>query len=320
MNCFLVTGSAGFIGSSLCEELLKNSDCKVVGIDNFDDFYPREFKEKNISSLRNDKNYFFHEIDIKNSTDLQKIFAKYQPSQVIHLAANAGVRPSLQNPKKCHENNIFGTLNILEVCREFKVPKLIFASSSSVYGQMTEFPFHEEMKIDKPISPYASTKLSCEHLCYTYSHLYNLQVVILRFFTAYGPRQRPDLAIHKFSDLIFSEKEIEIYGDGKTKRDYTYISDILQGIIGAMNYNKTKYEIFNLGESRAVELGYLTTLLEKNLGKKATIKYRDKQAGDVDVTYANIDKARNLLGYSPKTHIETGIKLFTDWFLLNKIS
>jgi len=209
-------------------------------------------------------------------------------------------------------------LNILEICKEFKISKMVFASSSSVYGQMKQFPFREDMNLDHPISPYSSTKLSCEHLCYTYSHLYNIQTVILRFFTVYGPKQRPDLAIHKFSNLLTSEKEIEIYGDGKTKRDYTYISDTIQGVISAMKYDKSRFEVFNIGESRAIELCYLIELLEKNLGIKAKIKFCQNQPGDVDITYADISKASELLGYKPTTSIEDGIKLFVNWFLSNQ--
>ena len=318
MQYFFITGSAGFIGSSLCEELLKDQNNLVIGIDNFDDFYPRQTKEVNLAKLKESKNFLFYEADIKSSESLKKIASDHKIDQIVHLAANAGVRPSLLDPRKYYDNNVLGTLNALELCREFKIPKLIFASSSSVYGQMQEFPLRENMNLGQPISPYASTKLACEHLCYTYSHLYNIKIAALRFFTVYGPKQRPDLAIHKFSNLIFNDKEIEVYGDGKTKRDYTFISDIIGGIIGAINYDKTPFEIFNLGESRSIELSYLINLLEINLGKKAKIKYCPKQPGDVDATYADISKALELLNYKPQTAIEDGIKIFAQWFLSNQ--
>lgn len=315
---FLITGVGGFIGSSLCEELIKNPNFTIIGIDNFDDFYPRKIKEKNLINLKKNTNFHFFERDILSYDDLQHIAKQHNFNQVIHLAANAGVRPSLINPKKYYENNVLGTLNILELCKNFKIAKMIFASSSSVYGQMKDSPFDETMNLSQPISPYASSKLAGEHLCYTYSHLYNLQIIALRFFTVYGPRQRPDLAIHKFSNLIYNHQEIEMFGNGKTKRDYTFIDDIINGIIGAINYSKTQFEIFNLGESKPIELEYLIHLIEKNLGKKAKIRNSPTQLGDVDNTFANINKAIDLLGYKPKIDIEDGLKIFIKWFLSNQ--
>jgi UDP-glucuronate 4-epimerase len=233
---------------------------------------------------------------------------------IVHLAARAGVRPSLAQPLLYAETNVNGTINLLEMAREFSIKKFVFGSSSSVYGINSKVPFSEEDKIEKTISPYAATKAAGEHFCHCYSHLYGMQIVALRFFTVYGARQRPDLAIHKFARQILAGRPIQIFGDGKTRRDYTYIDDIIQGVRAAMDYEKTPFEIFNLGESQTVELSYLIELLEENLGTKAIIERKPEQPGDVPITFADISKAQKLLGYNPKTKIEKGIEKFIDWF------
>ncbi len=313
---FLITGGAGFIGSHLTDRLL-SADCHIVCVDNFDDFYPKTIKEANIKNHLNHENYSFYNADIVNPEDLKPIFEKHNITNIIHLAANAGVRPSLENPAKYAKTNINGTINLLELTKEYGIKKFIFGSSSSVYGSRKDGPFREDMKIDRPISPYAATKAAGEQICYTYSHLYDINIVCLRFFTVYGPRQRPDLAIHKFSKLINDGKPIPVFGDGTTKRDYTFINDILQGIIAAINYDKTQYEIFNLGESNTVELKYLIELIEENIGKKAIIDWQPLQQGDVPLTYADVTKSREMLGYNPTTKIEDGLKVFAEWFRKN---
>ncbi len=232
---------------------------------------------------------------------------------IVHLAARAGVRPSLAQPELYAQTNINGTLNLLELSKEYGVEQFVFGSSSSVYGINCKVPFAETDKIQQPISPYAATKAAGELLCHTYSHLYPIRTVCLRFFTVYGARQRPDLAIRKFSRLILEEKPIPLFGDGTTRRDYTYIDDIIQGVRAAIDYTQTDHEVFNLGESQTVELKELIRLLEENLGKKAIINYQPMQPGDVPQTFADITKAQNLLGYEPKTKIEDGIRKFTDW-------
>ncbi|MDD3150265.1 MAG: GDP-mannose 4,6-dehydratase [Candidatus Gastranaerophilales bacterium] len=310
---FLVTGGAGFIGSHVIDGLLKQN-YKVICVDNFDNFYPQSIKQANIKEHLKSPNYSIFNVDIRNFEQLKLIFETSKITDIIHLAALAGVRPSLLQPVKYAETNINGTLNLLELSKKFGVKKFIFGSSSSVYGSRETGPFNEEMKIDKPISPYASTKASCEQICYTYSHLYNLPIICLRFFTVYGPRQRPDLAIHKFAKLMREGKPIPLFGDGTSLRDYTYIDDILNGIFGAINYDKTPFEIVNLGESRTVKLNYLIELLEKNLGISAKIEQYINQPGDVPITYADISKAKELFNYNPKTPIEQGIEKFVKWF------
>ncbi|MCA1637605.1 MAG: GDP-mannose 4,6-dehydratase, partial [Acidobacteria bacterium] len=245
---------------------------------------------------------------------LREVFTENKFDTIVHLAARAGVRPSLQAPKLYVETNINGTLNLLELAREFGIKQFIFGSSSSVYGNNQKAPFAENNKIQEPISPYAATKAAGELLCHTYSHLYNIRTICLRFFTVYGARQRPDLAIHKFSRLISDEKTIEVFGDGKSQRDYTFIDDIIQGVRAAIDYDKSDFEIFNLGESQTVELNYLIELLEKNLNKKAIVERCKAQPGDVLQTFADITKAKNLLNYNPQTKVEEGIKKFIEWF------
>lgn len=308
----LITGVAGFIGSNLIDKLINNFN--IVGIDDFNDFYSPKIKEYNI--LHHLKSNFFklYKIDIANITQLRKVFEENTISKIVHLAARAGVRPSLVDPLLYIKTNITGTANLLELAKEFNVKHFVFGSSSSVYGISDNVPFKEDFNVTKPISPYAATKVAGESLCYTYSHLYEMRVLCLRFFTVYGARQRPDLAIHKFTKLIDEGKPIPVFGDGSTKRDYTYIDDIIQGVISAINYNKTNYDVFNLGESRSIELNMLIELIENNLGKKAIIKRYPTQQGDVPITYADISKAKKILGYNPTTDIEMGIEKFIDWY------
>ncbi|HBG49621.1 MAG TPA: epimerase [Cyanobacteria bacterium UBA9971] len=309
---FLITGGAGFIGSHLADMLIK--DNKVICLDDFNDFYSPDIKRNNVKKHLNNSNYKLYEYDIVDYENIKKIFEENKIDCIIHLAARAGIRPSLTDPILYTKTNIVGTINLLDLAKDYKINKFIMGSSSSVYGERTDDPFNEEMIINKPISPYAATKASNEQMCYTYSRLYGINIVCLRFFTVYGPRQRPDLAIHKFARLIDGGKPIPVFGDGTTKRDYTFIDDILAGIINSIEYNKTPYEIINLGESQTVELNYLIELLEKEIGKKAIIERKPLQPGDVPITYADISKARNLLNYNPETKIEKGLKLFIEWF------
>lgn len=314
----LVTGGAGFIGSHLVENLLAEENRQIVVVDNFNNFYSPEIKRANVSAFLNNPRFRLYETDICEDENLRRVFAENRFDAIVHLAAWAGVRPSLENPKLYAQVNVSGTLNLLEAARDFGVKQFVFGSSSSVYGVNCKIPFSEEDKVSKPISPYAATKAAGELLCHTFSHLYDIRTVCLRFFTVYGARQRPDLAIHKFSRLIWEEKPIPVFGDGATRRDYTYIDDVIQGARAAIDYDKSNYEIFNLGESETVELSHLIELLEKNLGKKAIIARKPMQPGDVPVTFADISKARELLNYNPQTKIEDGIPKFTDWFLGHK--
>ena len=310
----LVTGGAGFIGSHLVERLLNEGDWQITVVDNFNDFYSPEAKRANVSAFLSHQNFTLREIDICDAENLREVFAETEFDVIVHLAARAGVRPSLSEPKLYAETNINGTLNLLELAREFAVEQFVFGSSSSVYGINSKVPFAEDDKISQPISPYAATKAAGELLCHTYSHLYPIRTVCLRFFTVYGARQRPDLAIHKFARLISDNQPIEMFGDGTTRRDYTFVDDIIQGVRAAIDYRETPHEIFNLGESDTVELCELITLLEKNLDKNAVIERKPMQPGDVPQTFADITKARKLLDYNPTTKIEEGIRKFVEWF------
>ncbi len=310
---FLVTGGAGFIGSHLCERLIRGSH-DVVCLDNFNSYYDPELKRRNVQSLLNHPSYRLIEGDILDWELLEKIFKENRFDIVVHLAARAGVRPSIQDPRLYQKVNIEGTLNLLELSSQFSIPKFVFASSSSVYGNNTKIPFSEEDRVDFPISPYAATKKACELLSHTYFSLYGLSVTCLRFFTVYGPRQRPDMAIHKFARLIAEDKEIPIFGDGTSRRDYTYITDIIDGVEKAIE-KCDGYNVYNLGDSRTVELNYLVGLLEKAIGKKANIKYLPDQPGDVTITYADISKAKQELDYNPQISIEEGIQEFVEWYM-----
>ena len=310
----LVTGGAGFIGSHLCERLLQEHH-EVLCLDNMCDYYSPKIKKENIKEISAHPNFTFHKIDITDFKTLENLFMKKSFDLVIHLAAMAGVRSSIENPQLYTNVNINGTLNLLELCRLYCVRKFIFASSSSVYGNNEKVPFSEEDNVDFPISPYAATKKAGELICHTYYKLFDISVVCLRFFTVYGPRQRPDLAIHKFTDLILADKEITVFGKGDTGRDYTYIDDILDGITKSIDYVffGKRYQIFNLGESEVVSLNQMIETLEKVIGKKAKRKYIPMQPGDVNRTYADISKSRNLLNYKPETDFESGIRKFIEW-------
>jgi UDP-glucuronate 4-epimerase len=312
MNIF-ITGAAGFIGSHLSEKLLSEGH-SVTGIDNFDPFYPAEIKRKNLAqSLCSDK-FKFYEGDIRHINGV--VDKKYHPDLVIHLAAKAGVRPSIENPESYISTNINGTFSVLEWMRSNGCKKMVFASSSSVYGN-NKIPFTESDSVDGPISPYAFTKKSCELLNHTYHHLHAFDIINLRFFTVYGPRQRPDLAIHKFFKLIKSDKAIDIYGDGSTGRDYTYIDDIISGIVSSVKRvkeNNSLFETINLGNSKPVLLNELVDTIERMCGKNAERNYKPMQEGDVDRTFADISQAREKLGYNPSTTLENGLKNFLHWY------
>ena len=310
---FLVTGGAGFIGSHVCERLLDLGH-SVWTLDDLNFFYDPAIKQQNIREIQGKgKPFEFVQGDLLDAETLKELFSSVRFDQIIHLAARAGVRPSLQDPALYQRVNVEGTAHLLEIARANKVKKITIASSSSVYGINSKVPFSEDDPIFNPISPYAASKLACEALGHVYHHVYGMDVVMLRFFTAYGPRQRPDLAIHKFTRLIHFGKPIPVFGDGSTARDYTYISDIVDGVM-AVTKKEFGYHVFNLGESQTVRLSYLIELLEKAAGKKAVIDRQPAQPGDVPITYANIGKARSLLGYTPGIKIEAGIPLFVEWF------
>ena len=308
----LITGGAGFIGSHLVAKLLETGE-QVIVIDNFDDFYNPQIKRDNLKNHLSNPHFKLLEVDIRDKKALEQIFKLNKITKVVHLAARAGVRASIKNPSLYEEINIKGTLNLLEVCKTKNIKNFIFASSSSVYGVNTKLPFSENDSLSSPISPYAVTKKSGELLCYTYHYLYGIPTVCLRFFTVYGPRQRPKMAIHKFTKLIDKNCEITIFGDGHSRRDYTYISDIIEGIISALK-QKFDFQIFNLGSSEPIELKNLVSLIESTLEKKAKIKHTLEQPGDVPITYADITKSKKLLGYNPKVGIEEGIKKFVSWY------
>jgi UDP-glucuronate 4-epimerase len=316
MHKFLITGYAGFIGSHLTEKLLSEG-FEVVGIDDFNDYYDPKIKEQNISSFKNNKKFTHYKFDIRDKSSIDELFLKHKLDAVIHLAARAGVRPSLLQPILYEEVNVLGTLNLLDAARKNNCKKFILGSSSSVYGECKNIPFKETETDLKPISPYGVTKLSGERHCYTFHHLYKMPVICLRFFTVYGPRQRPDLAIHKFTKLIEEGKSIPVFGDGMYKRDFTYVTEIIDGIISSIKYNKTGFEIFNLGESKTTSVIDLIKLIEEATGKKAIIDWQEAQPGDVPITYADVRKAEKLLGYKARTTPEEGIKKFVEWFRSN---
>jgi UDP-glucuronate 4-epimerase len=318
MRSILITGGAGFIGSHLIGRLLSEGDWLITVVDDFNDFYDPSIKRANIEPYISNANFSLIEADIRDFFSLEEVFHEGRFDCVVHLAARAGVRPSLTEPRLYVETNINGTTNLLELARQHQVKQFVFGSSSSVYGENKKVPFSEDDPIFNPISPYAATKAAGELLCHTYSHLYGMRIVCLRFFTVYGARQRPDLAIHKFAKLIDAGKPIPVFGDGTTRRDYTYVDDIISGVRAAIDYDQSNYEVINLGESRTVELRELISLLETALGKKAQIDRQPKQPGDVPQTFADIAKARRLLNYNPQTQIEDGIGLFIDWFRKRK--
>ncbi len=310
----LITGAAGFIGSHLCERLL-DKDLSVVGIDNFDDFYDPQIKRDNISNCLKNKNFQLIEADIRDRAAMDKAVGGVEI--IVHLAARAGVRPSIAEPLLYSDVNINGTMVLLEAANKHKVGKFIFASSSSVYGNNEKVPFSEDDNVDFTISPYAATKKACELICHTYHHLYEIDLTCLRFFTVYGPRQRPDLAIHKFSKLIEQDKPIPVYGDGSMMRDFTYIDDIIDGTVAAMNKCEG-FNIYNLGESQPITVNDLIGAIEKALGKTAIREYLPLQPGDVNRTFADISKARRELGYIPSTPLRDGLAKFTAWLRQEK--
>lgn len=313
---YMITGGAGFIGSHLIERLLSENH-RILCLDNFNDYYDPEIKWNNIQGVSQNSKFKLVEGDILDETLLENIFQNNRFDGIVHLAARAGVRPSVLQPKLYQEVNIRGTMNLLEMARRHHISKFVMASSSSVYGNNKKIPFSESDSVDNPISPYAATKKACELIGYTYSALYNISVTCLRFFTVYGPRQRPDMAIHKFTKLIANDQAIPIYGDGSAKRDFTFITDIINGVIQSIQRCKS-YNIYNLGESRVVPLMELIALIEKYIGKKAKINWQPPQPGDVSITYADISKAKKELDYQPKVNIEDGIQAFVKWFNNNR--
>ena len=311
----LVTGGAGFIGSHLVDRLLGEGTWSVTVVDDFNDFYSPEIKRANVAEHLKSPDYRLVEADIRDAAALERLFNETNFDVIVHLAARAGVRPSLAEPKLYTETNINGTVNLLELAREHGIKQFVFGSSSSVYGINAKVPFAEDDRIHQPISPYAATKAAGELLCHTYSHLYGMRCVCLRFFTVYGARQRPVLAIHKFSKLITEGRPIQMFGDGTARRDYTYVDDIIQGVRAAIDYDRSIYEVFNLGESQTTELKDLISLLERSLDAHAIIEHQPTQPGDVPITFADISKSKDLLGYSPTTKIADGIPKFVEWFL-----
>ena len=308
----LVTGGAGFIGSHLVEKLLAAGHSVAI-LDDFNDFYDPQIKRANIEKIS--KDVPVHHVDLRENAAVRNLFHREKFDTIAHLAARAGVRPSIQHPQLYYDTNVTGTLHLLDAARMTGVERFVFASSSSVYGVSKTVPFSEEQHLTQTISPYAATKLAAEFLCSTYSHLYKLRVVALRYFTVYGPRQRPDLAIHQFTKKIHAGQPIDQFGDGTTRRDYTYIDDIIQGTMAALTYNGPLFDILNLGESETIQLKDLIEKIEKALGKKAKINQLPEQPGDVPLTCADISKARKLLGYDPTTQLSEGLPHFIEWFM-----
>ena len=309
----LLTGGAGFIGSHLAERFLERGDDLVI-LDNLDTFYDPSIKERNLEKVRAKGEFVLYRENLLDQEVLLRVFEQHRPQVVVHLAARAGVRPSLEEPELYSEVNITGTVRLLNLAQKFKVEHFIFGSSSSVYGAQSRSPFREDDPVPHPISPYAATKRAGELLAFVYSHNHALPITCLRFFTVYGPRQRPEMAIHKFTRRVWKGEEIEVYHQGKSERDYTYIDDIVQGILAALEH-PSGFEIFNLGNSRTIRLLDLIHLIEQNLGRKACIRLMPAQPGDVPLTHADISRAKERLGYSPTTPIEIGISRFVDWFL-----
>jgi UDP-glucuronate 4-epimerase len=309
----LVTGGAGFIGSHLVDRLLAEGH-RVVCLDNFDDFYDPALKRRNLTDARKDSKFRLVEGDLRDEGILKKILEEEKVDRVAHIAARAGVRPSIEQPLLYADVNIRGTLSLLEACRKYRIRRLVFASSSSVYGNNPKVPFTEEDRVDNPISPYAATKKAAELICHTYHSLYGMDIACLRYFTVYGPRQRPEMAIHQFSRLIHRGKKVSLFGDGSSRRDYTYIHDAIDGTMGAL-FRDHGYEIYNIGESQTTSLSELVQLIEEQMGKRAEVEYLPAQPGDVERTYADIRKARERLGYQPKINMREGISRFVRWYL-----
>lgn len=320
MKTYFITGGAGFIGSTLSEKIIEQGD-KVVAVDNFCEFYNPHIKENNIKELVKNPNFRLYKKDIRDRQAIKEIFDENKIDVVMHLAAMAGVRPSIENPILYQEVNCMGTQNVLEEMKLHNIRSGVFASSSSVYGNCKEIPFSEDMIVDYAISPYAATKKANEVMAHVYHKLYDINIIMLRFFTVYGPKQRPDLAINKFTRLMLNNEKIPMFGDGTTSRDYTYVDDIVDGIIKSCDYvlnNANVYEILNLGNSTPISLKEMIEIIGHAVGVKPNIKQLPMQPGDVERTYANISKAQNLIGYEPKTTFEEGIKKFVEWYKENK--
>lgn len=309
----LITGGAGFIGYHVARRLLGLGH-EITLVDNFNEFYDPALKRRNVEDLRAEGPAALFEADILDAAALSGVFEAAQPEAVIHLAAWAGVRPSIRNPALYAQVNVTGTVNVLELARQARVQRFLFGSSSSVYGGSTRIPFREDDPVDRPVSPYAATKRAGELLCHTYAHNFSMDITCLRFFTVYGPRQRPEMAIRKFARLILDGEEVPVFGDGRSRRDYTYVDDIVDGVVAALR-PMPGYEILNLGESRTVTLLELIALLEKALGRKAQLRFLPEEPGDMAVTCADVSRAERLLGYRPKTAIEDGIGKFVAWYL-----
>jgi UDP-glucuronate 4-epimerase len=311
----LVTGGAGFIGSHLVERLLAAGH-EVVILDDFNDFYDPAIKHANIADFA--KDVAVHHADLRDNASVRNVFRREKFDTIVHLAARAGVRPSIQQPQLYYDTNVTGTLHLLEAARVTGVERFIFASSSSVYGATKNIPFSEDQNLSQTLSPYGATKIAGEFLCSTYSHLYQIRIVALRYFTVYGPRQRPDLAIHQFTRRIYAGQPIDQFGDGTTRRDYTYVDDIIDGTVAALGYDGPFFDVFNLGESETIQLKDLICAIENALGKKAKINRLPEQSGDMPLTCADISKARKFLGYNPTTRFSDGLPRFIDWFLRTK--
>jgi len=308
----LVTGGAGFIGSHLVEKLLAAGDAVII-LDDFNDFYDPQIKRANIAGFGKDVTVWH--VDLRDGAAVRSLFHREKVDAIAHLAARAGVRPSIQLPQLYYDTNVTGTLHLLEAARVTGVERFVFASSSSVYGASKTVPFSEDQHLTQTLSPYAATKVAGEFLCSTYSHLYQIRVVALRYFTVYGPRQRPDLAIHQFTRRIYAGQPIDQFGDGSTRRDYTYIDDVIQGTMAALKYDGSRYDIFNLGESDTIQLKELISAIENALGRKGKVNRLPEQPGDMPLTCADISKARKLLGYNPTMKFSEGLSKFIDWFL-----
>jgi UDP-glucuronate 4-epimerase len=311
----LVTGGAGFIGSHLVEKLLAAGDAVVI-LDDFNDFYDPRIKRANIAGFAKDVTVWH--VDLRDGAAVRSLFHREKVDAIAHLAARAGVRPSIQLPQLYYDTNVSGTLHLLEAARVTGIERFVFASSSSVYGASETVPFSEDQHLTQTLSPYGATKVAGEFLCSTYSHLYQIRVVALRYFTVYGPRQRPDLAIHQFTRRIYAGQTIDQFGDGSTRRDYTYIDDVIQGTMAALKYHGPLYDIFNLGESETIQLKELISAIENALGRKAKVNLLPEQPGDMPLTCADISKARKLLGYNPTTKFSEGLPKFIDWFVQNQ--
>jgi UDP-glucuronate 4-epimerase len=312
MRRLLITGAAGFIGSHLTERLLARGDC-VLGLDDFNDYYDPAIKRRNVAEALKNERFKLYEADICDEAALRHIFELERPDVVVHLAARAGVRPSLKDPNLYHRVNVIGGQHVLDACRDIRPSHLVFASSSSVYGGSTDVPFKEDNPVHRPISPYAATKRMNELQAHVYSHVYGLNVTMLRFFTVYGPRQRPDMAIYMFTKAILEGKPVAMFGDGSMRRDYTYIDDVIDGLVRCVD-RPFRYEIFNLGEHHTTSLRELIDLIAKHCGKPARIEQKPKQPGDVEITYADIDHAREMLGYNPQFTMDDGIARYVAWY------